>query len=56
MARTHVKALSRRNFLKFLSASPLLAHAAEGPFAPNRLPDPIMWAPAQTAELIASPK
>src|SRR5437870_684268 len=51
-----VKTASRRNFLKFLSASPLLAHAADGPLAPSKLPDPILWAPHRTDELIKSPK
>jgi isopentenyl diphosphate isomerase/L-lactate dehydrogenase-like FMN-dependent dehydrogenase len=53
---------SRRRFLKFLSGSPLLAYpglagsAGDGPLAPNRLPDPILWAPMKTEDLIASPK
>src|SRR5438105_2744642 len=51
-----VKTASRRNFLKFLSASPLLAHAADGPLAPSKLPDPILWAPHRTEELIKSPR
>src|SRR5256714_599909 len=51
-----VKTESRRNFLRFLSASPLLAHAADGPLAPSKLPDPILWAPHRTEELIKSPK
>ena len=51
-----LKAASRRNFLKFLSASPLFAHAADGPLAPAKLPDPILWAPHRTEELIKSPK
>jgi 4-hydroxymandelate oxidase len=50
------RAAARRNFLKFLSASPLLAYAADGPVAPGKLPDPILWAPHRTDELIASPK
>src|SRR5260221_7986431 len=58
-----IKAESRRQFLKFLSGSPLLAWpglgllaAGDGPLAPSKLPDPIMWAPLRTDELIASPK
>jgi 4-hydroxymandelate oxidase len=50
---------SRRQFLKFLSGSPLLAYpgfAAWALEAPSRLPDPIMWAPFNTQDLIASPK
>jgi 4-hydroxymandelate oxidase len=53
---------SRRKFLQFLAGSPLLASGAisalaeEGPIAPNKLPDPIMWAPLRTENLIKSPK
>jgi 4-hydroxymandelate oxidase len=57
-----VAARSRRQFLKFLYASPLFAagsfdaFAAEGPAAGVKLPDPIMWAPLKTENLIKSPK
>jgi len=51
---------SRRQFLKFLSASPLLsgssAFAGDGPSAGVKLPDPIIWAPLRTDALIKSPK
>src|SRR5260221_8418272 len=53
---------SRRRFLKFLSGSPLLAYpglagsTGHGPLAPSKLPDPILWAPMKTEDLIASPK
>jgi 4-hydroxymandelate oxidase len=53
------QAASRREFLKFLSASPLLASpafGAEGPAAGVKLSDPIMWAPLRTDNLIKSPK
>ena len=54
------QAASRRQFLKFLSASPLLAGssavAGEGPAAGVKLPDPIAWAPLRTENLIKSPK
>ena len=53
------KSTSRRQFLKFLSGSPLLAYpsfAAWAVEAPSRLPDPIMWAPFNTQDLVASPK
>jgi isopentenyl diphosphate isomerase/L-lactate dehydrogenase-like FMN-dependent dehydrogenase len=53
------RAASRRQFLKYLSASPLLAAApavAEAPAAGVKLPDPIMWAPLKTESLIKSPK
>jgi len=57
-----IKGESRRRFLQFLSASPLAAYpglaalAQDGPLAPNRLPDPILWAPMQTQALIKSPR
>jgi 4-hydroxymandelate oxidase len=53
---------SRRRFLQFLAASPFLASGSssvlggEGPAAPSKLPDPIMWAPLRTEDLIKSPK
>jgi isopentenyl diphosphate isomerase/L-lactate dehydrogenase-like FMN-dependent dehydrogenase len=53
------RAASRRQFLQFLSASPLLAAVpafAEGPTAGAKLSDPIMWAPLKTENLIKSPK
>src|SRR5712691_10004256 len=49
---------SRRNFLKFLAGSPLLAYAVPG-FAhetPSRLPDPMTWAPRDMGEPIKSPR
>jgi len=54
------RATSRRQFLKFLSASPLFATSlpafAEGPVPGSRLPDPLMWAPFRAESLIKSPK
>src|SRR5215510_8185843 len=53
---------SRRRFLQFLAGSPLFAYggleafAGEGPKAGTKLPDPIMWAPLKTEDLIKSPK
>jgi 4-hydroxymandelate oxidase len=52
---------SRRRFLQFLAASPLFAGdgasaLAEGLSAPSRLPDPMVWAPPDLQNLIASPK
>jgi 4-hydroxymandelate oxidase len=53
---------SRRRFLQFLAASPFFASgslevlAGEGPAAPSKPPDPIMWAPLRTEDLIKSPK
>jgi 4-hydroxymandelate oxidase len=62
MRNRDVKTESRRRFLEFLAGSPLLAwpaasgFAADGPLAPSKLPDPILWAPMRTEDLIASPK
>src|SRR6478609_7521776 len=53
------QAASRRLFLKFLAASPLLAASDLAAFAneaPSRLPDPMMWAPRNLDKLIATPK
>ena len=53
---------NRRRFLQFLAGSPLLACggleslAADGPKAGTKLPDPIMWAPLKTEDLIKTPK
>jgi 4-hydroxymandelate oxidase len=50
---------SRRKFLQFLAASPLLAAsdlAAMANEAPSRLPDPMIWAPRTVDKLISSPK
>ena len=62
MRTSDAKAENRRRFLQFLAGSPLLAwpglagSAADGPLAPSKLPDPIMWGPMRTEDLIASPK
>ena len=56
------QASNRRKFLQFLAASPLLAaggfsaFAGEGPTPGTKLPDPLMWAPLKTEDLIKSPK
>ena len=56
------QAASRRKFLQFLAGSPLLAaggleaFAGEGPTPGSKLPDPLMWAPLRTEDLIKSPK
>jgi isopentenyl diphosphate isomerase/L-lactate dehydrogenase-like FMN-dependent dehydrogenase len=59
----NAQAAHRRQFLKWLSASPLLGYsglaslAADIPLvAPSRLSDPITWAPASLQELITNPK
>src|SRR5437870_9952008 len=53
-------AASRRKFLQFLAASPLLgaggAFAGEGLMPGSKLPDPLTWAPMRADELIKSPK
>src|SRR5947208_17070391 len=53
------QAESRRAFLKFLAASPLLAASDLAAWAnetPSRLPDPMIWAPRNLDKLISSPK
>src|ERR1700681_1751807 len=53
------QATSRRRFLQFLAASPLLAAsdlAAMAAETPSRLPDPMIWAPRTIDKLITSPK
>ncbi|TMJ04938.1 MAG: alpha-hydroxy-acid oxidizing protein [Alphaproteobacteria bacterium] len=54
------RSASRRQFLKYLSASPLLASpaalAGDGPAAGVKLNDPIMWAPLRTEDLVKSAK
>jgi isopentenyl diphosphate isomerase/L-lactate dehydrogenase-like FMN-dependent dehydrogenase len=49
---------SRRRFLQYLAASPLVASSSIEAFGietPSKLPDPMIWAP-QGSELINSPK
>src|SRR5262249_1450426 len=53
------RAASRRRFLQFLAASPLLAASDFSAIAaetPSRLPDPMIWAPRNLDTLITSPK
>src|SRR5262249_18719196 len=56
------QAASRRKFLQFLAGSPLLAaggleaFAGEGIAPGSKLPDPLMWAPMRSDELIKPPK
>jgi isopentenyl diphosphate isomerase/L-lactate dehydrogenase-like FMN-dependent dehydrogenase len=58
----HDRNIYRRRFLQFLAGSPLLAYGglealgADGPKAGIKLPDPIMWAPLRTEDLIKTPK
>ena len=49
----------RREFLKFLAASPLCASSTLAALAaetPSRLPDPMVWAPRDIDHLISNPK
>src|SRR3981189_1409203 len=69
MSASEIRSESRRQFLKFLSGSPLLAYSGlgagapdgpaaappDGPAAPPRLSDPILWAPLRTEDLVKSP-
>src|SRR5215212_8085355 len=56
------QAKSRRNFLRFLAGSPLLAYggfaalAEESAVPGAKLPDPLMWAPLRADALIKSPR
>jgi len=50
---------SRRKFLQFMAASPLMASTAlagEVPMVPVKPTDPVIWAPLDTNKLIKSPK
>ncbi len=57
------RSTNRRQFLRWLSASPLLAYpvlagrvADVSAAKPQRMQDPVMWAPASPQDLIATPK
>jgi 4-hydroxymandelate oxidase len=55
------QAASRRKFLQFIAASPVLGYADKLAFAEtllpkSKLPDPMIWAPLDPANLIKSPK
>src|SRR5271170_4610368 len=55
------QATSRRKFLQFIAASPALGYADKLAFAEtllpkSKLPDPMIWAPLEPANLIKSPK
>jgi len=50
---------NRRRLLQWLAASPLLASSGFESFGaetPSKLPDPMLWAPANQQQLIKSPK
>src|SRR5579862_7340334 len=54
-----IRATSRRRFLQYCAASPLLASgafAAKALEAPSKLPDPMTWAPPGSIDLIKAPK
>jgi 4-hydroxymandelate oxidase len=61
MSKESHQAASRRKFLQFLAASPVLTYADKLAFAETllpkaKLPDPLMWAPLDANNLIKSPK
>ena len=59
MQNEDIRATSRRRFLQYCAASPLLASgafAAKALEAPSKLPDPMTWAPPGSIDLIKSPK
>ena len=59
MSLKTIKLASRRKFLQFLAASPLLAAsdlAALAAEAPALLPDPMLWAPRSLDKLISNPE
>src|SRR5580700_3997790 len=54
-----MRATSRRRFLQYLASSPLAASgalSAYGAETPSKLPDPMIWAPPGSGDLIKSPK
>ena len=56
-----VETASRRKFMQFLAASPLLAAGSGTAFAETllpkpKLPDPLMWGPQDATQLIKTPK
>jgi 4-hydroxymandelate oxidase len=59
MQNEDIRATSRRRFLQYCAASPLLASgafAAKALEVPSKLPDPMTWAPPGSIDLIKSPK
>src|SRR5579883_2451932 len=56
MASPRVLRACRRQFLRFLASSPLMAHAGTS-FAQRARPaDPLLWAPRDINELIENPR
>jgi 4-hydroxymandelate oxidase len=59
MTTPTVRDTSRRRFLQYLASSPLMASgalSAYGAETPSKLPDPRLWAPPGSGDLIKSPK
>jgi 4-hydroxymandelate oxidase len=59
MLSEDIRATSRRRFLQYCAASPLLASgafAANAMEAPSKMPDPMLWAPPGSVDLIKNPK
>src|SRR3984893_15335885 len=59
MQNEDIRATSRRRFLQYCAASPLLASgafAAKALEVPSKLPDPMTWAPPGSIDVIKSPK
>jgi hypothetical protein len=59
MSPHHLRVASRRRFLQFLAAGPLLTAGGTVAFAqglPVRPADPVIWAPRDIDALIADPK
>jgi 4-hydroxymandelate oxidase len=59
MSSDAIQIASRRRFLQFLAASPLLAASDLAAFAaerPGLLPDPMLWGPRALDKLISNPK
>ena len=59
MPPENIRITSRRRFLQYCAASPLLASgafAAKALEAPSKLPDPMTWAPPGSIDLIKTPK
>ena len=59
MQNENIRATSRRRFLQYCAASPLVASgafAAKALEVPSKLPDPMTWAPPGSIDLIKTPK
>jgi 4-hydroxymandelate oxidase len=59
MSYDAIQHASRRRFLQYLASSPLLAAGGLPAWAqetPSKLPDPMIWAPPHTLQLIKDPK